>query len=94
MPKIRDLAISTIPSDRKQITENAFAGGYWMSVLPPGKPGDKPAPSPPPPPNPNPNPNPNPPNKPKNKYAGAVPDAAVILMKQQMQQRIKRQSYS
>lgn len=83
MPKIIDLAINTIPSER-QAPSGPFAGGYWMSVVP--KPGDKPGkPKPPQPPPPKPKPQ---------KYAGELPDEAVMAMKQQLQQRIKRHVYS
>ena len=82
MPKIIDLAINTIPSEQKA-PGGPFAGGYWMSVVP--KPGEKPPRGPKPP-------KPQPP-KPK-KYAGELPDEAVMVMKQQLQQRIKRHVYS
>lgn len=78
MPKIRDLAINTIPSDSP-----ADAGAdasrlwkYWMQqIRPPGEP--KP-----------PQCNPSPPPKPK-PYSG-VPDEDVVQMKQQLQQRVRR----
>lgn len=75
MPKIRDLAINSIPSDR-QAPGGPFAGGYWMSVAPKPKPGA-------PPPKPKPKPKPQ-------KNAVGVPDEAVLLMRQQLQQRVKR----
>jgi hypothetical protein len=80
MPKIIDLAINTIPSER-QAPGGPFAGGYWMSVVP--KPDKQPRPKPPQPPKPKPQ-----------KNAGELPDEAVMVMKQQLQQRIKRHVYS
>lgn len=79
MPKIRDLAISSIPFDRSE-KPAADAGRYWMSVFPPKEP---------PPPKPRCDgasaPPPKPPGKPK-----ALPPEAVSLMRQQLQQRVKR----
>lgn len=80
MPKIRDLGISSIPSDR-EAGEDPHA--YWMCIqknrsgAPPPEPC---APSPKPQCQPSPRP----------KYTAGLPDDAVIALKQQLQQQISQ----
>ena len=74
MPKIRDLAISTIPSE--QPTNGRPDRGYWLCQKTP--------PNPPCPPTSVAKPNP----KPKN--AGGLPDHAATQLRQQLRQQIGR----
>lgn len=82
MPKIRDLAINTIPSKRPAGAGHE-ADGYRMGpndVRPPGEPAP-----------PQCKPNSPPPTPPKN---AGLPDEAVALMKQQLQQQVKSHIHS
>ena len=91
MLKVRDLAITTIPSDSPG-RAGAFPGGYWMSVY-----GPKPATKKPTKKKPAKKaPSKKAPSKkaPSKKKASALPAEAVYLMRQQLQQRIKKHVYS
>ena len=77
MPKVRDLAISNIQFDRPA-QPGPNPGRYWMSVFPPKEP---------PPPKPRCDGASPPPKPPQPK---ALPPEAVSLMRQQLQQRVKR----
>jgi hypothetical protein len=74
MPKIRDLAISIIPSERP--ANGRPGGGYWMCQKTPT--------IPPCPPQSTAKPNP----KPKN--AGGLPNHAVTQLREQLRQQIGR----
>lgn len=81
MPKIRDLAINTIPAN----VAGHYAGVVAMSVPEPPNPT-------PPQCKPSPECKPSPPQR--STHASGVPLDAVIQMKQQLQQRVKRHVYS
>ena len=79
MPKIRDLAINNIAANAAG--ECAVSRAEWVpGPKPPEGPQCKPGSPPPPPPGPKP--------------VAGVPHEAVIRMKQQLQQRVKRHVHS
>jgi len=83
MAKIIDLAINSIPSEPPpNVDPDIFR--YWMSIFPPKSP-NKPKP-----PKPKPKPKPKTADEPIVMRQQALPDDAVVLMRQALQQRIKR----